>query len=178
MALSRAERNARDLENRNALARSLGFTSRAAMRRAQERREFPSAFERQENTEFAVRALAEAEQRVRSPQFQKKLDKSRVRLPAKPRKQKVSFTEVPKGIPTNGRTYRDEKSHQWSLAHSHKERSKFHDDWPEERKQAYYDAFVDGWNLPADERQDLYDYLVEYWEFDPDPDSSDWVGYR
>lgn len=163
---------------RNLKYQARGFTSRAEARRKRERNEYPAEREIQENTERAVVLLDRIRQYLESPEHQEKIAKSRARGNEQRKPAPVTFTERPQGVPETGRSYRDEKSHQWSLAHSRKERSRFHDDWPEERKQAYYDAFVDGWNLPADERPDLYDYLVEYWDFDPDPDSGDWAGYR
>ena len=180
MAQSRADKNRKDLERRNALAREYGFTSRAAMRRAQEHGLFPSALEREVNTEFAVRKIWEGEQRRRTPEFQRKIDRSKVvRLPEQPKRKPVQFTEAPKGAPRTERSYRDEKSFQWSKKHSRKERSQYYDDWDEDRKQAYYDAYVDGFDIPHDERDygPMYDYLVEYWDFDPDPDSVDWAAY-
>lgn len=168
----------REEQRRNEIARERGYTSRAQLRAARSRGQFPSEREIRDNTEAAVRALSEARQRAQSEEFRQRLARSRARVPE--RKPKVEFTETQKPAERKrGRTYKDEQSYQWSLAHSRGDRSKYSDNMSRAQRDAYYAAYVDGWDLPHDERdlEALYDYLIDYWDFDPDPYSPDWTGY-
>lgn len=174
---------AREELQRNLKWQSFGFTSRAQARRARERGELPPESEIRENTEYAVEKLAALRTKLESPEQRAKIARSKARgLEQRPTK--VTFTEAKppaagKTPGKRGRTYKDEQSHQWSLAHSRQDRSKYSDRMTREQRDAYYDAYVDGWDLPHDERDlgALYDYLIEYWEFAPEPDAPDWAGY-
>lgn len=166
---------------RNLKWQAFGFTSRAQARGARKRGELPSEREIKDNTEDAVRKLAAIQEKLKSPEQQAKRARSAAR--GLEQKQKVQFTEAQRPLTAaqaRGRTYQDERCHQWSLAHSRQDASKWSDSFKRPQKDAYFAAFVDGWNLPHDERnlRAVYDYLITYAAYDPDPENPYWQGFN
>ena len=168
MATPRKPRDyALEEERRNIRARAQGFTSRAQMRRARERKAIPTAREIRANPElkYTVKDYARDYNAQR---------RERKREPRKPTPQLPS-----RGIGKNRHQLTlaelDRINAEWARDHSKQSVTRYSSHWGERRKIMYYEAFVQGFMVPNDERQfaATYAYMVEFGQMNKEVYSDD-----